>query len=137
MPQKLTLNKFGFSDELFNLVRTNLYKVEYRPDHGRIAHQLLDTSYSTDLASIFSEWSSKYNECIIHSTDSLQDFNKFFSITDVIADCIDTIQDKVNTNAPLTISKDGKVVTLENYDAAEMLEEFRAAVSYYGIEVNL
>ncbi|MFQ9150749.1 MAG: hypothetical protein ACLR6B_03645 [Blautia sp.] len=69
--------------------------------------------------------------------DSLQDFNKFFSITDVIADCIDTIQDKVNTNAPLTISKDGKVVTLENYDAAEMLEEFRAAASYYGIEVNL
>lgn len=137
VPQKLTLNKFGFSDELFNLVRTNLYKVEYRPDHGRIAHQLLDTNYSTDLASIFSEWSSKYNECIIHSTDSLQNFNKFFSITDVIADCIDTIQDKVNTNAPLTISKDGKVVTLENYDAAEMLEEFRAAASYYGIEVNL
>ena len=137
VPQKLTLNKFGFSDELFNLVRTNLYKIGYRPDHGRIAHQLLDTNYSTDLASVLAEWSSKYNECIIHSTDSLQDFEKFFSITDTISDCIDTVQDRVNTNAPLTISKDGKVVTLENYDAAEMLEEFRAAADYYGIEVNL
>ena len=141
VPQKLTLNKFGISDELFNLVRSNLYQIEYRPDHGRIAHQLLDTDYSTDLADVFSEWSTKYNEYIILATDSLHDFSRFFNVMDVLNECIESMQDRVNSNAPLMVNKivNGKIeqVQLENYDAAEMLEELRAAADYYKIKVNV
>ena len=60
---------------------------------------------------------------------------------DVLNECIESMQDRVNSNAPLMVNKivNGKIeqVQLENYDAAEMLEELRAAADYYKIKVNV
>lgn len=141
VPQKLTLNKFGISDELFNLVRTNLYTIQYRPGHGRLAHELLDTNYISDLAALFAEWSDKYNEYIIHATDDLHDFSKFFDIGNTINECIDCLQDRVNSDSTLLVNRvingNATKVPLESYDASDMLDELKAATSYYGLEVKI